>query len=131
MMTINNLKEATGNKFNTLIDRFMESNVAINNHNDEEDKVSGLVFFFEAKNPENQIVPCGYYLDTRYFSLNPVKLDKNNMLRICTWSAADCVVNSGDIQRDIDRYNRSGLPSDRFKIKYVLMADGTIYEGTK
>lgn len=131
MMTINNLKEVTGNKYNVLIDRFMESNVAINNHNDKEDKVSGLVFFFEAKNPENQIVPCGYYLDTRYFSLNPVKVDKNNMLRICTWSVAGCVLNNGNVQRDIDRYNRSSFPSDRFKIKYVLMADGTIYEGIK
>ena len=128
-MSINNLKEATNHNHDLLIDRFMESNVAINNHNDKEDKVSGLVFFVEAEDPEYQIVPCGYYLDTRYFSLNPVKVDKNNMLRICTWSVAGCVVNSGDIQRDIDKYNESVTLSDRFKIKYVLMTDGTIYEG--
>ena len=66
-MSINNLKEATNHNHDALIDRFMESNVAINNHNDKEDKVSGLVFFVEAEDPEYQIVPCGYYLDTRYF----------------------------------------------------------------
>ena len=130
MMNINELKQATGNRFNKLIDRFLESNIAINNHNDKEDKVDGLIFFNEAQNEENQIVPCGYYVNTRYFSCNPVKVDDNNMLRICTWAAAGCVVNSGDIQYDIDKYNKE-VTFKRFGIRYVLMSDGTIYEATK
>ena len=131
MMTIDELKESTENRYNNLIDSFIESNVAINDHDDEEEKVDGLVFFFDSRDPKYQIEPCGYYLDTKYFSLNPVIVTKSNMLHICTWSVAGTVMNSGDIKRDIDKYNESISLSDRFKISRVLMADGTIYEAAE
>lgn len=136
MITINNLKEATQNKYNILIDRFMETNLAINDHNGRRDRVSGLVFFFLTDDEEREIVPCGYY-DTSYFSLNPVFVDKNNMLRISTWAAAGSLVSQRDVQKTIDKYNHDynyqidkyGLDFLKYnKISYVLMADGTIYE---
>ena len=133
-ITIDTLKTLTENKYNELIDRFLKDNNAVDYHHPSKinRKVDGLVFFEKAEDEEWQIVPCGYYIDTHYFSLNPVKLDsKNNELFISTWSVAGTVKNTGDIQNDIDVYNETSIKIDRFKIRYVLMADGTIYVATK
>jgi hypothetical protein len=124
MMTINNLKEATGNRYNRLIDMFLQNNTVLNSRNEKEDEVSGLVFF-KQKHGGN-ITPCGY-LDTKYFSLFPVRV-RDNMLYISFSTTIDLImVNTGNTQKDIDEYNESS-PSD-IKINYVLMTDGTIYEG--
>ena len=86
-ITIDTLKTLTENKYNELIDSFLRDNNAVNNHDPSKikRKVDGLVFFEKAEDEEWQIVPCGYYIDTNYFSLNPVKLNpKNNEL--FTWN---------------------------------------------
>ena len=134
MITINELKERTENKYNELIDSFLRDNNAVDNHHPSKikRKVDGLVFFEKAEDEEYQIAPCGYYINTHYFSLNPVKLNsKNNELFISTWSVAGTIKNTGNIQNDIDEYNETPIMIDRFKIRYVLMADGTIYLATK
>ena len=94
----------------------------------EKDKVDGLLFFNEYENKEYELKPCGFYKNTAYFSTNPVKLTQHG-LYISTWCQGSCVVNQPSYQLTIDHYNDT-CNWDRFKVRFLLLADGTIYEST-
>ena len=132
--TIKTLKEETLNRYNKLIDKFLEDNTAINCHNGRSEKVTGLVFFNNVKDEddERQIPPCGYF-DTVAFSLNPVVRARKgdvSVLAIVTSSAAGILERVGNVQEDIKEYNNSLSPvyGNNHKISHILMADGTVYK---
>ena len=131
--TIKTLKEETLNRYNKLIDKFLEDNTAINCHNRRSEKVAGLVFFNNAEDDERQIPPCGYF-NTVGFSLNPVVIARKGdtlVLAILTASGAGILERVGNVQEDIKEYNNSLSPifcDNSRKISHILMADGTIYK---
>ena len=112
---------------NTLqvIREFKKTNKVYDNHrdysNDPYTTVDGLIF----TKGSNKV--CGLYLDTRYFSLNPIYYH-NGENHISTYSTGGCMVVTNDIRGMVEKYNNYEMAgSERDKIIKVLMKDGTVY----
>lgn len=107
-----------------IIDKFISEGTGniINDHRPEQmDKIDALVEF-----QDKDMELAEYILDNMYFSLNKIYLCDNE-LHISTCSIAGTVVNTGDIQDDIIKYNESVFSTGK-RIKRLYFPNGTVYD---
>lgn len=95
----------------------------IDDHTGDSEPVDYLVEL----NDDQQYL-CAGYLNTSYFSLNPVYMTGDRELHLSKWTVAGTIVNKSSIfDKNIEDYNK-GVTLDRMKIRKVYFPNGEFRE---